>query len=175
MFFLTYAMVLFEPKDAVLYRWLLGALGSGRLFGFLGRAQAWMYSYVATVGIAIWLILTLGDLQLPEEIRLGSTRDAILATLGFLTRDCGIFLLFHVALPHRRGDFAPLVTLLVLYVVAPIIVDSAQFNTAFLFYPAPSNPSWVGLGAAWGQALIVWAMVMAGLREGRARIAAQPA
>ncbi|MGD0141799.1 MAG: hypothetical protein ABSC92_01420 [Rhizomicrobium sp.] len=64
---LSYAMVLLEPKDRVLYRWLGGKLAKGRLGGFILGLQGWMMSYLATLVVVIALVVWLGRSGLPAD------------------------------------------------------------------------------------------------------------
>jgi hypothetical protein len=149
---LTYLMVLLEPKDRVLYRWLGSRFGSGRIGSGLANLQAWMTSYFAAVVLAIALIFWIGQHE-------GSVfRDQLLmvAAIGFFTRDVGVFVLMQVLASRRRGDLAALAVLLSLYVLIPAILHGMGLNAAQpFFYPTPSSPIWLGPLAAWAEAIAV--------------------
>ena len=145
---ITYAMVLLEPKDRVLYRWYGSQLASGNIGRALWNVQAWIMSWFATAVVAAalvwWLSAQGAD---PKFVRF------TISGLGFLTRDAAIFVFF--AATRRRGDFAALVALFVLYVLAPAILDGLGLKTALpFFYPQLEGTSLVGPSAAWCEALI---------------------
>jgi hypothetical protein len=78
----------------------------------------------------------------------------IAAGLGFLTRDCAIFVLFHMG--RRRSDFGAVVVLVALYALIPAILHGLGLKSALgFFYPEPTDPVWLGAAIAWGQALLV--------------------
>lgn len=145
---ITYVMVLLEPKDRVLYRWYAREILSGKIGRALLRLQAWNMSYGATVlasVVLIWWLFAKG---------FGAFYPAIaVAGLGFLTRDVSIFVFFSAT--RRRGDFAAIVSLLVLYLLIPAILDGVGLKDMLpFFYPAPSNPVWLGSAIVWGQAIV---------------------
>jgi hypothetical protein len=149
---LTYLMVLLEPKDRVLYRWLGSRFGSGRIASGLANLQAWMTSYLAAVILAVVLIFWIGQ-------HAGAVfRDQLvmLAAIGFFTRDIAIFVLMQVLASRRRGDLSALAVLLSLYVLIPAILHGMGLNAAqALFYPTPASPVWLGPLAAWAEAVAV--------------------
>lgn len=149
---LTYLMVLLEPKDRVLYRWLRSRFGSGRIGSGLAHLQAWMTSYVAAVILAVVLTFWIGQHG-------GAVfRDQLLmvAAIGFFTRDVAIFVLMQVLASRRRGDLSALAVLIALYVLIPAILHGMGLNAAQpFFYPTPSTPIWLGPLAAWAEAIAV--------------------
>jgi hypothetical protein len=147
---ITYLMVLLEPKDRVLYRWMGSELAQGHFGRIAWAMQGWMMSCKAAflVGIAliVWLV---HEGQTPAAYFAGSG-------LGFLLRDVGIFVLLQTLPGSRRGDFAAVITLLVLYVLAPAIADGLGAKQAMiLFYPRLSTPVWLSPVVVWAEALIV--------------------
>lgn len=150
--FLTYVMVLLEPKDRVLYRWLGGQLLSGRIFAVVRNLQGWMMSYTAAAIAAVSLVLWLGQ-HAPVDV---GAQALIAAGLGFLTRDCAIFVLFHTLPGRRRSDFGAVVVLVALYALIPAIMGGLGLKSALgYFYPEPTDPVWLGAIVAWAQALLV--------------------
>jgi hypothetical protein len=163
--FLTYVMILLEPKDRVHYRWLAGEFAAGRIGKFAGGLHAWMTGYIAALifsSLLIWWQMRLADMQAVALIAAG---------LGFLTRDISIFVLVHALPGRRRGDFSVLLVLFALYVLAPAIVNGLDVKGALVFfYPQPGNAAWLGGAIAWAEALFV-----ALLAAGRVAIGEQPA
>ena len=161
---ITYVMILLEPKDRVHYRWLAGELAGGRVAKFANGLQAWMTAYAATLlfcALLAWWRLHLADLGAVALIAAG---------LGFLTRDVSLFVLIHALPGRRRGDFAVLLALFALYVLAPKIASGLDLNSALVFfYPRPGSMAWLGAAIAWVEALLV-----ALLAASRVAIAEQP-
>jgi len=81
---------------------------------------------------------------------------AVLAMLGFLTRDIAIFVLLR-GRAGGRGDFAALAVLGALYILLPMLAHGAALPLTPLFLPTVG--SLVSLAAAWAQGLgmALWA------------------
>ena len=166
---LTYTMVLLEPKDRVLYRWMGAALMRGQL-GRIGWAmQGWMMSCKAAFIVGIALIAWLAqENATPAAAFVGSG-------LGFLLRDVAIVILLQTLPGPRRGDFAAVVMLFALYVLAPAIADGLGLKQALVvFYPQASTPIWLSPAVAWGEALLVVVLTVSRI-AGSARQAATAA
>jgi len=162
---ITYAMVLLEPKDRVLYRRMGSQLAKGEFLGIARSLQGWMMSckatYIVTIALIVWLV---HDHHLQGAM-------LVAAALAFLSRDVAIFVLLQTLPGQRRGDFAALVTLLVLYVLAPAIAHGLGLDRALaIFYPQESEPLWLGPAIAWAEALTVAGLTVGrlGMRGGRA-------
>jgi len=146
---LTYVMVLLEPKDRVHYRWLGSQLAHGRIGAFVSNFQAWMMSYFATVAVTVALILWVGQ----HAANAAGTQAVIAAGLGFLTRDVGIFVLYHAFASRRRGDFGVLAILFAIYVLLPEIAKGLGLPDArIFFFPQTTTPDWLSPAIAWGEA-----------------------
>jgi hypothetical protein len=159
---LTYLMVFLEPKDRVLYRWYGMQIGAGRIGLALGSLQAWIMNFFATAVVGVALILWLGTHNQPGEYQM-----IVASTLGFLTRDVAIFVLFATLPGRRRGDFAVLATLVALYVLFPAILDGLGLHGAqMLFHPATTTPMWLGSAVAWAEAVAVLALAITRLALG---------
>ncbi len=149
---LTYLMVLLEPKDRVLYRWLAGQLGSGRIGSAFASLQAWMMSYAAALLLSAVLIYWVGRHEGPTL----QDQLLLLAGLGFFSRDIGLFVLMQTLPGRRRGDMAALGALLALYVLIPAILNGIGLKAALpFFYPGVTTPMWLGAAVAWAQAIVV--------------------
>jgi hypothetical protein len=149
---LTYLMVLLEPKDPVHYRWMMGQLGQGRVVHALSGFQAWMMSYTAAFAMAAALSLWL--MREPGAAALG--QPLVLSAMGFITRDVALFVLMQTLPGKRRGDYAALAILLVLYVLAPVIAHGLHADKLlFLFLPQLVPSDWMGVAAAWVEGLVV--------------------
>jgi hypothetical protein len=153
---LTYMAVLFEPKDRVLYRWLGEMVRKGRTDLAVSRLQCWMIAYAVTAISAIALAYQVGGAETVSGTILNA--PMVLAGLGFLTRDLGIFLYFGLAPEQKRGDMPAVVTLAVLYVLLPILFRDGASPLA-LIYPTPTG-GLAGMAFAWIEALAVWFLVV---------------
>jgi hypothetical protein len=164
---LTYIMVLLEPKDRVLYRWMGAELAQGHLGRIAWALQGWMMSCKAAFIVGICLIAWLvHEDATPAAMFVGST-------LGFLLRDVAIFVLLQTLPGPRRGDFAAVVTLFALYVLAPAIANGLGLNqTLVVFYPQPSAPIWLSPAVAWAEAIAMASLTIGRLAIGARRAAA---
>jgi hypothetical protein len=153
--FLTYVMVLLEPKDRVQYRWLGGELGHGRIGSFLFGLQGWMMSYLSTLAVAVALIVLLCRANLLSDA------VGVATALAFLTRDIGIFVLFQTFPGRRRGDFAAVAVLFALYALIPAILRGLGLEEALAFFlPMPTSPIWLGLVVVWAEAIAIAALAL---------------
>jgi hypothetical protein len=141
----TYSMVFLEPKDPVRLRWLGEQLRARRITKAFVSLDAWMLSYGATLAVgaalaALWAAS-------------GGPGLAVMAMLGFLTRDLAIFVIMR-CLAGGRGDFAALALLAALYLLIPRLL----WGTAaiFLFLPTTGALSLLGVLAAWAQGALFW-------------------
>ena len=155
---LTYLSIIIERKDRVQIRWLGSRLLAGRIDQVLWNLPGWVFAFVGTAIAASWLNVELSGL---DEIKVGGetfTRVVLLASLGALARDIGIFLFFHMLPRQRRGDFAALVTLILIYLVIPVILNGAGFgNLVFILIPQnPLQATWASVVAAWAAAGVIW-------------------
>lgn len=151
----AYSMVFLEPKDPVRFRWLADQLRAGAFGKAFLALDAWMLSYAVVLGIGIVLAgLLLLNSAMVGSLSLSSLAPAVLAMLGFLTRDVAIFVLMR-ALAGHRGDFAALATLGLLYLVLPAIAHRTGLGFGFLFVPVVGTLGVWGALAAWLQAIPV--------------------
>jgi hypothetical protein len=162
---LSYVMVLLEPKDRVLYRWLGGELGKGRIGSFVLGLQGWMMSYLATLVLAAALFILLCRADLLGDAALVATAFA------FLTRDVGLFVLFQTFPGRRRGDFAAVAVLFALYALIPAILRGLGLEEAVSFFlPLPTSPIWIGPAVVWAQAIAIVSLAL-----GRVALSEKPA
>lgn len=162
---LTYAAILFEHKDPVLYRWYLSELGRGRIDRVLGGLQSWMSALGLLTVLVIYFLLTF---EPPLKEIFGFTQKlapAVLAAYLFVLRDVGIFIYFAMAAGVRRGDFGALVTLAILYLVLPVMTGGLGHGPFIvLFYPDPDAGTAIMVGAPALEAFAIWALAFTRLR-----------
>jgi hypothetical protein len=80
----------------------------------------------------------------------------LVAALGFFTRDIGIFVMMQTFGTRRGGDLGALAVLFSLYVLLPSILRGVGLASATpFFYPLPAEPVWLGVVAAWVEAVAV--------------------
>jgi len=83
----------------------------------------------------------------------------VLAALGFVLRDCAVFMAMGLGQVGKRSDIAALAILALLYGFIPGMFSQVEGATAF-FYPSEHDPSWLNPLAAWAQALIGWYLIL---------------
>lgn len=149
----AYGMAFLEPKDPVRLRWLGEQLRAGQLWRAFVALDAWMLSYAVTLIVGAGVAVTLTAPLAP----------AVLAMLGFMTRDIAIFVLLR-SFSDGKSDFAALAVLAVLYILLPMIAHGSALTALLL----PTPGSIISPVSAWAQgfALALWAL--AGLRKSRA-------
>lgn len=154
--FLTYVAVLFEPKDRVLYRWLGEMVTKQRYGAAMSRLQCWMIAYIAAlVGSVALTFLGAAGISPGAVLVL----PMVVAGMGFLTRDLGVFLLFGLAPGQKRGDMSAIITLAVMYLILPRLLGAAGMaEPSAPFYPLPLV-GWIGAVYAWVEAAGVWFLV----------------
>jgi hypothetical protein len=159
----VYVMALVEPKDVVTYRRVGRAFMRLHLVQFVWHLPRWIYALLATFaagGLAA-AYLPFGLIgKLLDMGEIASAPYAIIAGLGFLTRDCAILVGFGLGQTGRRSDIAALAMLGMLYLFVPALLGSTEGPLSLLFYPSLSDPAWVSPAIAWAQALIGWVIVL---------------
>lgn len=150
----AYGMAFLERKDPVRLRWLGAQLRAGRPMRTFLALDAWMLSYGATLAVGTVLIVALALEHSPLA-------PAVLAMLGFMTRDIVIFVLLG-RIAGGKGDFAALAVLAALYLLLPLIVGGGVYQSpgggnvsllGTLFVPVAG--SLVSSASAWVQAVAV--------------------
>jgi hypothetical protein len=150
----AYGMTFLEPKDPVRLRWLGEQVRAGRLAKAFLALDTWMLSTAAALATGLLLALVLAS---------GGAMNyalAVLAMLGFLTRDVAIFVAMR-AFAGNKGDFAALAALGVLYILMPMVLRGLGLQgLQFLFVPAVAGPAALGVLAAWAQGVVfsAWAL-----------------
>ena len=161
---LTYVAVLLEPKNPVLYRWMLNELGRGRIDHVLGALQGWMLSFVLLTGLVVYQALTFTP---PGREIFGFTDKllpALIALYFFIARDVGIFLYFNLTPQQRRGDFAAVVTIGVLYLVLPTLLGGPMSTAIPFALPYPGDNILFAVAAPAAEAAVIWSLALARLR-----------
>lgn len=186
---LTYAMAFFELKDWVRYRRLMGDFMRGRILSVFGRMQSWMFAFLALIGVGIALTF-MGDgrmefhltpsqsllplfMEVPPQI--GNKSISLImdptglafATIAFVARDLGLILFFNTGRHARRGEFAALVTLFVLYAVLPGIFRAAGILELLPvlspFWPVIEQPDTNTMRIAFDWDRVLWPLAQAGI------------
>ncbi len=154
----TYMMALVEPKEVVAYRWLIERFKAGQFISMLGRFPAWGYAYLAVVILGVLAIVLL-PWSVAERANVYGGPMIVLAALGFVLRDCAVFMAMGLGQVGKRSDIAALAILALLYGFIPGMFSQVEGATAF-FYPSEHDPSWLNPLAAWAQALIGWFLIL---------------
>lgn len=157
----TYVMAFVEPKEVVAYRWLVRRFGEGRLFAFVSRLPGWAFAYLATTaaGLVVILFIPWDQARLAGN-GFGEGGSVVAAGLGFLLRDCGIFIAMGLGQVGKRSDLGALAVLGLLYFILPGLLGGYGGGAGVFFFPGPFEPTWLNPLLAWGQALFVWALIL---------------
>lgn len=154
----TYVMALVEPKEVVAYRWLIERFRHWQFGALLSRFPAWCYAYLVLTGLGVTAILTL-PWSIAESANIYGGPMIVLAALGFVLRDCAVFMAMGLGQVGKRSDIAALAILALLYVFMPGMFSHIEGSTAF-FYPSEHDPAWLNPLLAWSQALIGWFLIL---------------
>jgi hypothetical protein len=156
----TYGMAFLEPKDPVRLRWLGEQIRAGHIAKAFLALDAWMLSYIVTLGLGLALAgLLIDDGTVIGATHLSSLALPIVTILGFLTRDVAIFVLMRGFAPGK-GDFAALAILAALYLLLPLILAGTALKVlAVLLVPGVTDLAALGALSAWTQgiAAALWA------------------
>lgn len=154
----TYVMALVEPKEIVAYRWLIERFRTGQFGQLLARFPAWCYAYLALVILGVVAIMSL-PWSLAERANVYGGPMIVLAALGFVLRDCAVFMAMGLGQVGKRSDIAALAILALLYVFMPGMFAHIDGSTV-VFYPSDHDPAWLNPLLAWSQALIGWFLIL---------------
>lgn len=154
----VYMMALVEPKEIVAYRWLIERFRQRRFGELLSRLPAWIYAYLTALVLGIVTILTL-PWAVAESIGLRGGPAIVAAALGFMLRDCAIFMAMGLGQVGKKSDIAALAIIAVLYFFLPALFFRVEGASAF-FYPSQHDPIWLNPALAWAQALIGWFLIL---------------
>jgi hypothetical protein len=162
---LSYAAILLEPKDPVLYRWLLAAASRGRFDRVIGGLQGWMVAFLILSALTAYFALTYERPRADLFGNLYFVKTEVLAAYFFVARDLGIFLFCNLAPRARYGDFAAAVALASLYLVLPTILTGVGLGEFLAFFiPNPEGSAKLSILAPAAEAAFVWIGVAGRLR-----------
>lgn len=133
----TYVTLWSEPKDVVGWRALSRALGTPQAdAGAVWPASLTGFALcaAAAIGVAIvWIIAPPADAK-------DSSALWPFAALLFIARDIAIFAFFHLGERQKRGDFAAVLTIALLYGLGPAFLGVLGFESGLaLFFPVPDG------------------------------------
>lgn len=154
----TYVMALVEPKEIVAYRWLIERFKRRQFGTLLARFPGWGYAYLAVAALGVVAILSL-PWTIAERVNIYGGPMIVLAALGFILRDCAVFMAMGLGQVGKRSDIAALAILSLLYVFLPGMFNQVEGATV-AFYPSEHDPSWLNPLLAWSQALIGWFLIL---------------
>ncbi|MGD2133671.1 MAG: hypothetical protein PVI23_12830 [Maricaulaceae bacterium] len=156
----AYASLIIEPKNTVELRGYGAALMSGRLGEIVRGMPAYGWAFLVAILVA-FAVVTSDPIPMPDNVdHLQINRLVVFAGLGFLARDIGIFHFFHARPGQKRGDFAALVTIALMFVLGSGFSGAADSETlAAAFFPHPLAASWT-VALPWIQAGVVWMLAI---------------
>jgi hypothetical protein len=170
--FATYVSLLVMPKERVQMRWVLSQFARGRMFSFLEGLPGWAYGFAFTAVAAAMTVAQAASGGLPSG-DVETYRFLWVGVLGELARNIGVFMFFNMLPGQRRGDFAAVLTLVLVYAVAPVFLSAFEqgWTMAMIspFYTLDGRDTG-GLAAMsavamWAQAAIVWPFAMLRLSQ----------
>jgi hypothetical protein len=166
----TYVSLLVMPKERVQMRWVLAQLGQGRVFSFFEGLPGWAFGFVFTAVAAAMAIAEAATSAI-SAADVDLFRMFVVAVMGELARNIGVFMFFNMLPGQRRGDFAALLTLFLVYTVLPLFLGGLG-TTAVAGFISPwaeatqhgvagTKPEFlVSTMAMWVQAAIIWPLAM---------------
>ena len=176
----TYVSLFVMPKERVKMRWLATQFGEGRFMTFFGGLPGWAWGFAFT---AIAGALAIGQLDASGVTggeNVNSGRLFVIAIMGELARNIGIVMFFNMLAGQRRGDFAAVLSLILLYTVLPALAGASEAGPLVMSLLSPwaeivdgnmdrsTAPTFEGLSAIsmWVQAAIIWPFAVLRLMDG---------
>lgn len=164
---LTYVSLFLDRKDLPTIRRLETALAQGNFGALFMRLPGWLISYFAVfVVLVAWtLVFRPGaNLQwlfdLTDRFEPAQIPYMAFAAFLFLTRDVLIFLYFNLSADRKRGDFAAVLTLFILYAILPWFVTlTLGVESMVALMPYPSDPGWLTVGFAAAHVVVMLVLV----------------
>ena len=167
-FALNYVGMLFEAKDVVAFRRMLGALRCADLATALENLPLWLLSYGLALCSALAVVVTIvanGGGGREVQVTL------VCAAALFLTRDIALLLNQHLGKVPRRANLTVMVYWLVLYGLAPMLLKVFDGEVALpVFLPMPRAEPLVAIVPVFLQAAIMVALLIRRWRAYETRI-----
>jgi hypothetical protein len=169
----TYVSLVAMPKERVAIRWLLSQAAQGRAASAVAALPGWAMGFVFTAVAATLAVSEVQANATPQQAEM--FRLVIVAFMGELARNAGVFLFFNMLPGQRRGDFAALLTLVLLYSVAPLFLQGMGLS-AFdgllspwheLAQQTPDAAALISPWAMWIQAALIWPFAMLRLTQAK--------
>ncbi len=158
-FALNYVGILFQSKDVVGFRRMLGALRAADSGTALENLPLWMITYGLALASALAVAIAIAQTaDVGRDIQMTFVAAAVL----FLTRDIALLLSLHLGRVSRRANLAAVVYWLVLYGLVPMLLKVFDGDAALpVFLPVPWADPLIAilpvfLQAAAMAALLVW-------------------
>jgi hypothetical protein len=166
----TYVSLVVMPKERVQMRWVLAQLGGGRIWSFFEGLPGWAFGFVFTAFAAAMAISEASTSSIPAA-DLNLFRSFVVAVLGELARNIGVFMFFNMLPGQRRGDFAALLTLFLLYTIMPLFLSGLGASMVSGFISPWAEAAQHGVDGTkpeflvsalwmWVQAALIWPLAM---------------
>ena len=158
-FALNYVGILFQSKDVVGFRRMLGALRAADSGTALENLPLWMISYGLALASALAVAIAIAQ---TADVGRDIQMTFVVAAVLFLTRDIALLLSLHLGRVSRRANLAAVVYWLVLYGLVPMLLKVFDGDAALpVFLPVPWADPLIAilpvfLQAAAMAALLVW-------------------
>ena len=167
-FALNYVGILFESKNVVAFRRMLGALRAADFRTALENLPLWLITYGLALGSALAVVVAIaveGGANLDVQVTF------VCAAVLFLTRDIALLLSLHLGRVSRRADLAAVVYWLVLYGLVPMLLKVFDGEAALpVFLPVPGAEPLVAIVPVFLQAAVMAAFLIRRWRAYEVRI-----
>ena len=167
-FALNYVGMLFESKDVVAFRRMLGALRAAHVDTALENLPPWLITYGLALCSATAVVVAMVALQ---DGGRGLSVTLVCAAALFLTRDIALLLNQHLGKVPRRANLTVMVYWLVLYGLAPMLLKVFDGEAALpVFLPMPRAEPLVAIVPVFLQAAVMVALLIRRWRAYETRI-----
>jgi len=167
-FALNYVGMLFESKDVVAFRRMLGALRAADVRTALENLPLWLITYGLALCSAFAVVIAIIAVEYGGR---GVPVTFICAAVLFLTRDIALLLNQHLGKVPRRANLTVMVYWLVLYGLAPMLLKVFDGEAALpVFLPMPRAEPLVAIVPVFLQAAVMVALLIRRWRAYETRI-----
>jgi hypothetical protein len=155
---LTYAMALSERKDPMAFKRLIAAGDREDWRRVLHEVPCWGITLLPVFAGACGMLLTAGSFKAAAGA--ADIRMVVIACVLFLLRDLALLLFFNLSKNPKRADMIFILSLGLLYGVAPGILSAMQFDAmTALFWPRGDRYAVLAIAAAGIEAVLVLSLM----------------
>jgi len=167
-FVLNYVAMLFEAKDVVAFRRMLGALRAVDVRKALENLPLWLITYGLALCSATAVVIAMVAV---EDGSRGFHVTFVCAAVLFLTRDIALLLSLHLSRVARRANLAAMVYWLLLYGLVPMLLKVFDGDAVLpVFLPMPRAEPLVAIFPVFLQAAAMVAFLIRRWRAYETRV-----